>query len=95
MPFSSKANAGKTISGARKANTSIRQKSVKKVTKGTTEWYAIIFVLIAVHVVSKYSPFQTLRPALLLIHIHSALTAPKRMPKNESLKRGVFLKYNH
>ena len=62
---------------------------MKNVTKGTTEWYIIIFILIAVLVVSRYSPSQTLPPVLLPLHIHSALNAPNEMPTRKSLKRGI------
>ena len=92
---SSMESARETTNVRGKTYTSIRKKTVKNVTKGAAEWYIIIFILIAVLVVSRYCPSQTLLPVLLLLHIHSALTAPKEMSTKESLKQGISSNYSH
>lgn len=88
-------SARETTNVPSKPYASIRKKSVKNVTKGTIEWYIIIFILIAVLVVSTYSQSQTLPRVLLLLHILSALAAPNEMPKTKSLKRGTSVNYCH
>ena len=92
---SSKESAHESMNVPSKAYKSIRKKIVKNVPKGTTEWYIILFALIAVLVVSSYSPSQALPSVLLLLYILFAFTAPDEMPTRRSLKRGISMNYSH
>jgi hypothetical protein len=92
---STKESTSETTNVRGKAPTPIRKKTVKNVAKGVAEWYYRHFILIAVLVVSRIYPSQTLPPVPLLLHIYSALAVPNDMPTRELLKRGIFLNYIH